>query len=151
MNGVNVPRKEFIKIMEENIIILHHLAQRLKPCPDLSSQYSRQQLETIVRLHLGGRAKLKDIANRELTTVPNLCAMFRKLESDGLVMREVDENDRRNVFYAVTESGVALATDALEKFRMGIETLFHNINKSDEKELTSALKTINKILTKMEQ
>ncbi len=143
-------QKEFINLIEENIFISHRLAERLKVCGDGLFGYTKAQISALLRLYLGGRAMLKDIARREYTTAPNLCVMFRALESDGLVLREPDDNDRRNMWYSVTESGAKLVEKILAEFRSGIATMFKNISDRDEKKLTVAMITINEILTKME-
>lgn len=144
-------RKEFVRLMESNIWLLDKYADRLRIDQGQLSGLPRQQMSILVRLHQGGCALLKDIARRECVSAPNLCAVFRKLEADGLVLRTVDENDRRNTWYAVTPRGADLANGALEIFRSSVEKMFANISKDDETELTNALKTMNKILSKMEQ
>lgn len=143
-------RKEFINLLEANIFILDRLSDKLKRYPVVFAGYPRQQLSILVRLHMGGPAKLKDIARREMVTAPNLCAAFRKLERDGLVLRKIDENDRRNTWYSVTKVGEKVANQAIESMRNTIEMLFSKLSRSDEDSLTKSLKTINGILTKME-
>ena len=143
-------RKEFVKLMEENVLILDRLADRLRLDPSTLSGYPRNQMTVLVRLHMGGRARLKDIARREGVSAPNLCASFRKLERDGLVLRMADERDRRNVYYSVTDAGRELASQVMENFRHGIDKMFSGVQRSDEDALTAALKTINGILKKME-
>ena len=143
-------RKEFVQLMESNIWLLDKYADKLRTSQSHLSGFPRQQMSILVRLHQGGRALLKDIARREFVSAPNLCAVFRKLEADGLVSRLVDENDRRNTWYAVTERGAELAVGAMETFRNGVEQMFSGLSKEDEVELTKALKTMNKILAKME-
>lgn len=143
-------RKEFINLLEANIFILDRLSDKLKRYPVVFAGYPRQQLSILVRLHMGGPAKLKDIARREMVTAPNLCAAFRKLERDGLVLRKIDENDRRNTWYSVTKAGEKVANQAIESMRNTIEMLFSKLSRSDEDSLTKSLKTINGILTKME-
>ena len=144
-------RKEFVRFMESNIWMLDKYADRLRIDDAHLSGFPRQQLSILVRLYKGGRAMLKDIARRELVSAPNLCAAFRKLESDGLVSRTVDENDRRNTWYSVTERGAQVASESMDRFRSSIEQMFSGLSKEDEAELTVALKTMNKILSKMEQ
>jgi len=143
-------RKEFINLIEQNVLILDRLGDRLKNHPAVLTEYPRQHLTALVRLHIGGRAKLKDIARREFASAPNLCAMFRRLEQDGLVKRTVDENDRRNTWYSVTDAGANLADHSIESFRISIDDLFSDITKEDESKLTDALKTMNNILINME-
>lgn len=143
-------RKEFLRLMEENVLILDKLADRLKLDPAKLSGMPRQQMTVLVRLHIGGRARLKDIARREQVSAPNLCATFRKLERDGYVVRDIDETDRRNTWYAVTPRGEEMALRAMENFRATIEHMFSNLRREDEDSLTGALKTMNKILRNME-
>jgi DNA-binding MarR family transcriptional regulator len=143
-------QKEFVSLIEQNIMILDRLGDRLKNHPAVLTEYPRQHLTALVRLHIGGRAKLKDIARREFVPTSNLCAMFRHLERDGLVLRTIDENDRRNTWYSVTESGSELAKRVIEGFRISITDLFSGINHDDEIKLTNSMKTINQILTNME-
>lgn len=143
-------RKEFIKLLEANILILDRLSDKLKKDPMVLAGYPRQQLSILVRLHIGGPAKLKDIARREIVPAPNLCAAFRKLERDGLVLRRIDENDRRNTWYSVTDNGAKIAAQAMNATRAVIEKLFSQLSRTDEDALTAALKTINNVLTKME-
>ncbi len=143
-------RKEFVALMEKNIWTLDKLADRLRPNRMESTGYPRQLVSILVRLHNGGRAKLKDIARREHVSAPNLCAAFRKLERDGMVVRTTDDNDRRNTWYCVSPSGAELAVRAMDLFRSGIEAMFANLSASEEKRLTDALRTLSDVLSNME-
>ncbi|MBD5391787.1 MarR family transcriptional regulator [bacterium] len=144
-----MPRKEFVRLMEENIIALDRLADKMRLSPSQLSGRPRQQMVVLVRLH-GRPARLKDIARREGITAPSLCATFRRLERDGLVMRTVDESDRRNTWYRCTPAGDELAQVALNNFRVSIDRMFSGISRDDEQKLTAALKTMNGVLKNME-
>ena len=143
-------RKEFVRLMEENIWTLDKIADKLRLDRVDTTGYPRQLMSILVRLHNGGRARLKDIARREHVSAPNLCAAFRKLEADGLVLRTIDEDDRRNTWYCVSESGAELARAAMDLFRSGIERIFANVSREDEARLTQALRTMHEILKKVE-
>ncbi len=143
-------RKEFVRLMEENIWTLDKIADKLRLDRVEATGYPRQVMAILVRLHKGGRARLKDIARREHVSAPNLCAAFRRLEADGLVIRTIDENDRRNTWYCVSESGAELAIVAMNLFRAGIEKAFANISREDETRLTDALRTMHDVLKKVE-
>lgn len=142
--------KEFVKLFESNILLFDKLADKLKREPSFLAGYPRQQLSILVRLHIGGPARLKDIARREMVTTPNLCAAFRKLERDGFVLRKIDEQDRRNTWYSVTKAGEQVAAQAMDAMRNAIDRLFSKLSCEDESALTNAMKTINNILTRME-
>ena len=143
-------RKEFVRLMEDNIWILDKIAEKLRLDRVEATGYPRQMMSILVRLHKGGRAKLKDIARREHVSAPNLCAVFRRLEADNLVIRTIDEEDRRNTWYCVSEAGAELATVAMGLFREGVERVFANISCEDEACLTDALRTMHNILKKVE-
>ena len=142
-------RKEFISLLEDNIWMLDRLADKLRMDRVETTGYPRQMMSILVRLHQGGRARLKDIARREHVSAPNLCAAFRKLEQDGLVLRSIDENDRRNTWYCVSDRGSALALQAMELFRNGVEQMFSSLSASDERRLSDAMRTLNDILKNM--
>ncbi|MGI5845648.1 MAG: MarR family winged helix-turn-helix transcriptional regulator [Alphaproteobacteria bacterium] len=144
-------QKEFINIIEQNMVVLAWLSDKLKKPNRVLSRHPRQQLEILVRLHLGGRAKLKDIAAREYTPASNLCSLFRILEKEDLVKREIDDKDRRNTWYSVTPKGTKLALKTIDSFRARISELFSNISKKDEEILTNSLKNMNIILNKIKQ
>lgn len=143
-------RKEFVRLMEENIWILDKIGDRVRLSRAESTGYPRQLMSILVRLHNGGRARLKDIARREHVSAPNLCAAFRRLEADGLVIRTIDENDRRNTWYCVSEHGAELAAMAMDMFCVGIEHVFSGLSREDETRLTDALRTMRDILKKVE-
>ena len=143
-------RKDFVSLFEKNIWTLDKMADKLRLDRVETTGYPRQLTTILVRLHNGGRAKLKDIARREHVSAPNLCAAFRKLERDGFVVRTIDEDDRRNTWYSVSESGAELATRAMDLFRSGIERVFSNLSREDEASLTEALRTMHNIIKKVE-
>lgn len=143
-------RKEFVRLMEENIWTLDRIADRIRMGRVETTGYPRQLMSILVRLHNGGRARLKDIARRERVSAPNLCAAFRRLEADGLVVRSVDENDRRNTWYCVSESGAQLAAVAMDMFRTGMERVFAGISRADEVRLVDALRTMRDVLKNVE-
>ena len=143
-------RKEFVRLIEENIWTLDKIADKANIGRMDATGYSRQMISILVRLHNGGRARLKDIARREHVSAPNLCAAFRKLEADGMVIRAIDEGDRRNTWYCVSSEGAEMARIAMDLFRTGIERVFASLSREDEARLTDALRTMRDVIKKVE-
>lgn len=143
-------RKDFIRLIEDNMIIMDRLMDRMKSKMIKNVEYTRSQTSVLVRLYLGGRALLKDIAYREFTTTPNLCATFKNLESKGLVLREVDDKDRRNTWYSVTKAGADVAKAMITEFENAIGSVFANLSREDEEKMVEAMTTINKVIEKIE-
>ncbi|MCQ2574952.1 MAG: MarR family winged helix-turn-helix transcriptional regulator [Alphaproteobacteria bacterium] len=142
--------KEFTQLMADNIILMSRLGNNLHSLVVLPDGYSKQQILILVRLYIGGKAKLKDIASREFMSTANLCSLFRKMEQLNLVARDVDDKDRRDTWYSLTKYGQNIAKAVIDKFLSGLENIFSSISKEDEKALTDATKTINALLKKME-
>ena len=143
-------RKEFVRLIEENMTTMDRLMDRVKSQMIRNVEYTRSQISVLVRLYVGGRALLKDIAYREFTTTPNLCATFKILESRGLVLREVDEHDRRNTWYSVTAAGADVAQKMITDFENIITDVVSNLSRDDENKLVAAMTTINGVLKNME-
>ena len=142
--------KELVSWLEKNVLLFAKLSERINRGRVQFGEYSRQQVQFLIGLHLGGRQKLKDIAAREFVPAPNLCAAFRKLERDGLVARNIDEKDRRNTWYSVTPTGAEVAKRFMEIFHQAMAAIFKDIDKADEEELIRSFKSINNIFVKME-
>lgn len=141
---------EVTNLMAENMRMMGRLSSRLQPLLEQNSKNSRQQMSVLVRLYLAGKIKLKDFAYREVISTANLCVIFRKLEEDKLVVRTVDKDDRRDVWYEVTKSGKVLAEKLINKFMKGLESLCKVLPEEDKDKLAETVKTINEILKKME-
>lgn len=142
--------KELVSLMWKNILAFAKLSERINRSQMIFNDYSRTQMQLLIRLYLGGRVRLKDLAAREFVPAPNLCTAFRKMERDGLVIRAVDENDRRNTWYSVSEHGTRVATEIIEMLHNAIASMFKDIDKKDEEELVRSFKSMNEILLKME-
>lgn len=143
--------KEYIALMEQHGLVLERLLSRIQQYPSQTVGYSRQQLIILVGLMVSGKSKLKEIARRECIPTPNLCIMFRKLEAEGLVARTVDENDRRNTWYAVTPKGTKIVNQFKSAMFDMIESFCRGLSAAEEKKLTECLTYMNKILIRVEE
>ena len=141
---------EVTELMAENMRIMGRFSSRLQPVWGVASKQSRQQMFVLMRLYLAGKIKLKDFAAREVVSTANLCAVFRKLEAEKLIVKTVDEKDRRDTWYTVSKSGKVLAEKLLDKFMMALESLCKALPKEDKEKLIETVKTMNTMLKKME-
>lgn len=146
----NMTHNEVTQLMAENMRILGRLSSRLQPVWGATSKQSRQQMSVLVRLYLAGKIKLKDFSAREVISTANLCVIFRKLESEKLVVRTIDADDHRDTWYEVTKSGRALAEKMIDKFMTALESVFKVLPESDKNKLSETIKTVNEFLKKME-
>lgn len=142
-------KKELIGLLEKNIVLFAKLSERINRAQIDFGGYSRTQAQLLVRLYVGGRVRLKDLAAREFLPAPNICAAFRKMERDGVVLRTVDEDDRRNTWYSVTDVGADFARKIIEMLHNAIAVIFKDIDKNDEEELIRSFKSMHNILMKI--
>ena len=143
-------RKELVGLFQKNVLLFAKLSERINRNLIDFGEYSKAQVHLLIRLYLGGRIRLKDLAQREFVSAPNLCAGLKKMEAKGLVLRTEDENDRRNMWYCVTDEGRHVAVRFIGMLNKAIETIFKDIDKEDEQELVRSLKSIHEIFVKME-
>ena len=144
-------RKEFIKLMEQNGLLLERILSKMHMYPSQLIGYSRQQLMVLTDLDTFGKLKLKEIAHHQCVPTPNLCIMFRKLEAEGLVARTVDNQDRRNTWYSVTPKGTKVVAQFRAAVFDAIEKLFQGLSAAEEKKLTQCLIGLNAILKHVEE
>lgn len=143
-------RKELVGIFQKDVLLFAKLSERINRDLIDFGEYSKAQVHLLIRLYLGGRIRLKDLAEREFVSAPNLCAGLKKMEAKGLVLRSEDETDRRNMWYTVTDEGRRVAIKFVGMLNKAIEIIFKDIDKDDEAELIRSLKSIHDIFVKME-
>lgn len=69
----------------------------------------------------------------------SISELMGKMESDGLISREKDENDKRNLRIALTEKGQAEAQAQLESRRQSSRDLFQTLNEEEKGQLENIL------------
>ena len=130
--------------------LLYWLGSRIKHDPN-DFGYTRSQLRVVARLYMMDRRTLKDISFDMEISASNLSTMMKDLETDGIIIREPDESDRRLVWYSLSKEGKKLGASVLQMAHIKIEELFFDMTESDEKKLTTALQSMNEVLIKLKQ
>ena len=97
MNGANL-----MELFSEGKDLFLDIIKRVNY--DLGPARSTSEVRLMVILNRFGKMKLKDIAEL-VGTKPFVCTQLGELERKKLVAREVDMNDRRNVYYYVASDG----------------------------------------------
>lgn len=114
-----------------------------------NKRLTKQQAVSLVELAFGGKAKLKDLAEKTGISKQTLCMMYNNLEEKGVVTRGVDEKDRRNTYYKITEKGIALLRADLEDTKKVVCNLLDKTLTSDEVfEFLKSLRKMNSFLQK---
>ena len=75
---------------------------------DGEAQISAPKLSALSVLVFGGAQSLNDLAAAEQVRAPTMSRLVAELESEGLVRKTTDANDKRSVKIAATAKGQAL-------------------------------------------
>ncbi len=110
--------------------------------PFSESGMSEEKLRCVAALRFLGKSHLKSLAAYDGLSPSSQCIMLNQLVRDGFVSRADDPADRRNVFYALTEKGKALADAArARRLRLLCERLA-NLGEAEKTRFAQALATV---------
>ncbi|MCL1944639.1 MAG: MarR family transcriptional regulator [Firmicutes bacterium] len=73
---------------------------------------------------------------------PRVATAIKELMADGLIVREMDDGDRRRIFIRLTPKGKEFLQDQKEEFVRGTTTLFELLGEHDAKEYVRLLEKI---------
>lgn len=110
--------------------------------PFLEKGLSEEKLRCLAALRFLGKSHLKSLAAYDGLSSSSQCIMLNQLVQDGLVSRNDDPADRRNVFYALTGPGVVLVDAAVA---MRVELLCERLGQlssSERSRFAGALETV---------
>jgi len=108
----------FERNMEIFMAIMKAITIQCIPCPEKQVQVTLVQLQCLQFIHAHHKVLIGDIAKSRGISYPAATKAISRLEEKGLVAREHDPADRRNIFVRLTDCGRFLATQILpEKLR----------------------------------
>jgi DNA-binding MarR family transcriptional regulator len=87
---------------------------------------------------------MSDLSRMLLVSNGNATAVVDRLEKDGLVKRTPSEADRRTVFVALTEAGLAQFEAQAVAHEREVNTLFGGLTEADLEALTDILKRMGR-------
>lgn len=76
---------------------------------------SEERIRCLAALRYLGKSRLKSLAAYDGLSTPAQCLMLNQLVQEGLAARSDDTEDRRNVFYELTKTGLALLNSELAR------------------------------------
>ncbi|HHV94006.1 MAG TPA: MarR family transcriptional regulator [Firmicutes bacterium] len=81
----------------------------------------------------------RELAEKLCKAAPTVAVMLRKMEEAGLVVREVDDQDRRQVRVSLTDKGKALYGQLNAVLAQFIRSTFGKMSPQQQSELSSLL------------
>ena len=102
------------------------------------------QYYVLATIGYSGMLPFGEIGTKMMVTVSNLTGIVDRLEEKGLVARERDKQDRRVVYVKLTDKGSKLYKVAISTFEKSVAKVFSPLNPSQQKELSSLLRKIQR-------
>ncbi|ACO85258.1 MarR family winged helix-turn-helix transcriptional regulator [Clostridium botulinum] len=141
-----------MELSKELIKFMITMKKQIKECLNLNStlKLTEQQFVTLFILKKNKKITLKKLSTYICVSTSSLCIMLTRMMEEELVYREVDERDRRNTFYSLTEKGVNLIDKEIEGKVDNIEEKIMNLSLSQKEKLYEAIKNIEEIIDILE-
>ena len=138
---INFLSKTFPKIYSS--LYLEYLKQ-------YASTYSvnKTQLRALIIIKNNGAISMTDLCNKLNIEKGSLTSMVDDLTKKGYVMREKDIVDKRKYLITITESGEVIASDFVDKLKLGLEEKLIKLTEEDMKKYINAVKTLEEIFDK---
>jgi DNA-binding MarR family transcriptional regulator len=132
--------------LDESRMLFRRIAERVHD--DLKERHPAREYELLAVLRHLGRAKLKEIAEH-IGSKPLVCLRLGVLERKKFVARELDETDRRNVFYHIAPDGEKFMKAASDDIRKSLRKILDPLGCKEADCLASAIRKVNGILEKV--
>lgn len=89
---------------------------------------------------------VSEISSKLEVTSPTVTQLIKGLESEGLVKRKNDQEDRRVVRVQLSDKGAQLANRAMEKFISDFQGLYDYLGEEESEQLVNLLGKVHKYL-----
>ncbi|KAJ49974.1 DNA-binding MarR family transcriptional regulator [Clostridium tetanomorphum] len=114
-----------------------------------SSNITEQQFRTLMNLKQSGKCTLKELSGRIHVSNSSLCIMLNKMVEEGIVQREIDDKDRRNTFYNLSNCGRKFLEKELDKKLLTMGDKIGNLSEEEKEKFIVYLKGIEEIIEKI--
>lgn len=119
---------------------------------EYSSIYNvnKTQLRALMFIKNYGAISMTDLSAKLNIEKGSLTSMVDDLTKKGYVLREKDLTDRRKYLIIITEKGINIASDFIEKLDVRLEEKLFRLTKEDQEKYIDAINTLQYILNKEE-
>ncbi|MGO5065735.1 MarR family transcriptional regulator [Clostridium sporogenes] len=141
-----------IDLSKELIKFMITMKKQIKECLNLNCtlKLTEQQFITLFILNKNKKITLKKLSTYICVSTSSLCIMLTRMMEKGLVYREVDERDRRNTFYSLTEKGINLIDKEIEGKVHNMKEKIIDLSSIQKEKLYNAIKDIEEIIDILE-
>ena len=124
-----------------------HLLRHVR-VQDAASGLAPARLSALSVLVFGGAMSLNDLARAEQVRPPTMSRIVDALESENLIRRTVNPQDRRAVVLEATEKGTAILWQGRKRRVKFLAKHLSRLGEQERKQIDGAIKAIQKAITK---
>ncbi|NLG33057.1 MAG: MarR family transcriptional regulator [Syntrophomonadaceae bacterium] len=117
--------------------------QRLRKHQDFNRQITKNQSKLIGILYQYDDITATDLARMLDIEKGSLTTMIDQLQEMGLVIREIDPQDRRKLLLSLSPAGVEQVEKMMELYRQILEEMFHNVEPG---EMNNFIKNLRQVV-----
>lgn len=123
-----------------------HLLRHVR-VQDAATGLAPARLSALSVLVFGGAMSLNDLARAEQVRPPTMSRIVDALESEGLVRRTVNQQDRRAVVLEATEKGTAILWQGRKRRVKFLAKHLSRLSEQERQQINDAIKAIQKAMT----
>jgi DNA-binding MarR family transcriptional regulator len=124
-----------------------HLLRQVR-VQDAATGLAPARLSALSVLVFGGAMSLNELARAEQVRPPTMSRIVDALESEDLVRRTVNEQDRRAVVLEATEKGTAILWQGRKRRVKFLARHLSSLSTEERKKIENAIKAIQKAMAK---
>jgi len=123
-----------------------HLLRQVR-VQDSATGLAPARLSALSVLVFGGAMSLNELARAEQVRPPTMSRIVDALESEGLIRRTVNQQDRRAVVLEATEKGAAILWQGRKRRVKFLAKHLSGLSEQERKQINDAIKAIQKAMT----
>jgi DNA-binding MarR family transcriptional regulator len=123
-----------------------HLLRQVR-VQDSATSLAPARLSALSVLVFGGAMSLNELARAEQVRPPTMSRIVDALESEGLIRRTVNQQDRRAVVLEATEKGTAILWQGRKRRVKFLAKHLSRLSEQERKQINDAIKAIQKAMT----
>jgi len=123
-----------------------HLLRQVR-VQDSATSLAPARLSALSVLVFGGAMSLNELARAEQVRPPTMSRIVDALESEGLIRRTVNQQDRRAIVLEATEKGTAILWQGRKRRVKFLAKHLSRLSEQERKQISDAIKAIQKAMT----
>lgn len=138
----------FGRNMEIFTAIMQIITNQSIMCPEKQAQVTLAQMKCLQYIHSHDKVLIGDIAKSRGISYPAATKTISRLEEKGLVVREHDPADRRNIFVRLTDCGQLTATRILPEKIGRIKALLEEMSTEKRQNMEAGISAFLEVALK---